>query len=398
MMMLSFLQNGLLNLSWWGILCTGLILTQTTIAAVTLYLHRSQTHRGVDFHPVVNHFFRFWLWLTTGMVTKEWVAIHRKHHARCETENDPHSPKMVGLDTVMWRGAELYRDAAKDHAMLNQFGKGTPDDWLERHIYAAHPVWGIAIMLMVDVLLFGVIGLTVWAIQMAWIPFWAAGVINGVGHYFGYRNFENEDASTNLVPWGFWIGGEELHNNHHTFGTACKFSYHWYEFDIGWLYIRILSTLKLATVRKTPPKLALQAQHQITFDTLQAVISNRYFLAVRYTQQMKGVWQQELKHLQSQASSISIPKAKILSTWLQKEPTLLITTEQQQLKQLLDNSPALAKIYQMRQELSAVWGRSNLSKDELLHKLQTWCAQAEASNIEALAHFAHTLRQARLAA
>ena len=391
--MLDFLSHGLLNLPWWGVLLCALAFTQTTIAAVTLYLHRSQAHRGVDFHPLVSHFFRLWLWLTTGMVTKEWVAIHRKHHARCETEADPHSPQVLGLKKVLAEGSELYRAAAKDEAMLVQFGKGTPDDWIERNVYTRHSTVGITIMFIVNVLLFGVIGIAIWAVQMAWIPIWAAGVINGLGHYFGYRNFENEDASTNLIPWGFWIGGEELHNNHHTFGTSCKFSYHWYEFDIGWMYICILRRLKLAQVRKVAPKLGLQAQHTLNADTVQAIIHNRYLLAMRYSKQLQSDLAAETAKIKH---DIALPDpAKTFAKWLQKEPALLNAAEQQQLQALTAQSPMLDKIYRMRRDLSELWGRSSLSSEELVQKLQAWCQQAENSGIEALARYAQVLRQAK---
>ena len=391
--MLDFLSHGLLNLPWWGVLLCALAFTQTTIAAVTLYLHRSQAHRGVDYHPLVSHFFRLWLWLTTGMVTKEWVAIHRKHHARCETEADPHSPQVLGLKKVLAEGSELYRAAAKDEAMLVQFGKGTPDDWIERNVYTRHSTVGITIMFIVNVLLFGVIGIAIWAVQMAWIPIWAAGVINGLGHYFGYRNFENEDASTNLIPWGFWIGGEELHNNHHTFGTSCKFSYHWYEFDIGWMYICILRRLKLAQVRKVAPKLGLQAQHTLNADTVQAIIHNRYLLAMRYSKQLQSDLAAETAKIKH---DIALPDpAKTFAKWLQKEPALLNAAEQQQLQALTAQSPMLDKIYRMRRDLSELWGRSSLSSEELVQKLQAWCQQAENSGIEALARYAQVLRQAK---
>lgn len=391
-MILDFLSHGILDLPWWGWLLATLALTQTTIAAVTLYLHRSQAHRGLDFHPLVSHFFRFWLWLTTGMVTKEWVAIHRKHHARCETEADPHSPQVLGLKKVLLQGSELYRRAAKDEAMLTQFGKGTPNDWIERNLYSRFSTLGISIMLVINVLLFGVIGIAIWAVQMAWIPIWAAGVINGVGHYFGYRNFENEDASTNLVPWGLWIGGEELHNNHHTFGTSCKFSYHWYEVDIGWMYICLLRSMKLATVRKVAPKLAQKPQPNLSIDTLQAIIHNRYALARRYAQQLHHALSSEIAKLKQQNHEPT--QAKTVGKWLQKEPALLSSSEQQQLATLTAASPVLAQIYQMRRELSELWGRSSLSSEELLLKLQQWCQQAESSGIESLANFAQTLRQA----
>lgn len=267
--------NGLLDLPWWGNIIAALILTHITIASVTIFLHRHQAHRALDLHPIPSHFFRFWLWLTTGMVTKQWAAIHRKHHARCETQEDPHSPQVLGIKKVLWEGAELYRAACKDQSIMDKFGHGTPDDWLERNVYSKHNAKGIVLMLLIDLALFGPIGLSIWAVQMVWIPFWAAGVINGLGHYWGYRNFENEDASTNLVPWGILVGGEELHNNHHTFGTSAKLSYKWYEFDIGWMYIRMLEICGLAKVRKVAPQLAHDpSRPQLDLEHLQAIIAN----------------------------------------------------------------------------------------------------------------------------
>ncbi len=243
---LSFIAGGLTQATWWQVVIFTLVVTHITIVSVTVFLHRSQAHRGLDLHPAVAHFFRFWLWLATGMVTREWVAIHRKHHARCEREGDPHSPAVFGLAQVFFRGAELYRDEARNAETLARYGHGTPDDWIERTLYSRHNLLGVGLMLVLDLVLFGVVGLTVWAVQMAWIPFWAAGVVNGLGHAWGYRNFVCPDDSTNVVPWGLLIGGEELHNNHHAYGTSAKFSSRWYEFDLGWAYIRILQALGLA--------------------------------------------------------------------------------------------------------------------------------------------------------
>lgn len=268
---------GVLNLSFWGYVIATIVLTQITIAAVTIYLHRYQTHRALTLHPVVSHFFRLWLWLTTGMVTAEWVAIHRKHHATTDVEGDPHSPKVLGIKKVFWQGAELYREASKDRGMIKKYSHGTPNDWVERNVYSRFSSKGILIMLLADLLLFGIPGLTIWAIQMMWIPLHAAGVVNGIGHYWGYRNFECPDAATNIFPWGFWIGGEELHNNHHTFASSAKFSVKWWEFDIGWMYIRLLSFLKLAKVKKLPPKLAMEeGKLHVDLETVKAVVSNRF--------------------------------------------------------------------------------------------------------------------------
>ncbi|MFP5406683.1 MAG: acyl-CoA desaturase, partial [Gammaproteobacteria bacterium] len=280
---LTFLDQGVVSASWWQIVVFTLALTHVTIAAVTIYLHRCQAHRALDLHPVVSHFFRFWLWLTTGMVTREWAAIHRKHHARCETSDDPHSPVRWGLQKVLLEGSELYRAEAKNTETIAKFGHGTPDDWIERNLYTRRSGLGVVLMLAIDVLLFGAIGLTVWAVQMLWIPVWAAGVVNGLGHARGYRNFDCPDAATNLVPWGILIGGEELHNNHHTFASSAKLSVKWYEFDIGWMYIRILSFLRLASVRRTVPKPKLvEARHVIDLATVQAVVAHRYDVMAHY--------------------------------------------------------------------------------------------------------------------
>ncbi len=226
-----------------------LVMVQITIACVTLYLHRSQAHRAVQFHPVISHFMRFWLWLTTGMVTKEWVAVHRKHHQASDTEKDPHSPQVYGLWRVLFGGAFLYVKAARNKLMIQELGIGTPNDWIEKKLYTPHSRLGILLMLVIDLVLFGPIGFVVWGVQMLWIPFWAAGVINGLSHWWGYRNTDTKDTSRNLWPFAIWIGGEELHNNHHADGASAKFKQRWYEFDIGWFYIKVLEKLKLARVR-----------------------------------------------------------------------------------------------------------------------------------------------------
>lgn len=226
-----------------------LVMVQITIAAVTLFLHRSQAHKSVSFHPAINQFFRFWLWLTTGMNTKEWVAIHRKHHQCSDKEGDPHSPQIYGIWRVLFGGALLYVNASKDTEMINKLGVGTPNDWIEQKLYTPYGNYGILLMLVIDLVLFGPVGLVIWGVQMLWIPFWAAGVINGLSHWIGYRNTETKDTARNLLPIAVWIGGEELHNNHHANGASAKFSQKWYEFDIGWMYIKILERFGLATVR-----------------------------------------------------------------------------------------------------------------------------------------------------
>ena len=323
--------NGLIDLPWWGYIVVALVLTHITIASVTIFLHRHQAHRALDLHPIPSHFFRFWLWLTTGQVTKEWAAIHRKHHARCETAEDPHSPQVLGIKKVMWEGAELYRAACKDRSIMEKFGHGTPDDWLEHNLYTKHTGKGILLMLAIDVLLFGAAGLSIWAVQMAWIPFFAAGVINGIGHFWGYRNFENEDASTNVLPWGILIGGEELHNNHHTFGTSAKLSYKWFEFDIGWMYIRILEICGLAKVRKVAPRLVEeQRAQQLDLEHLQAIIANRYAVAARYARELKDVYRSEVEklHLPELKAPQLVRKMKV---WLKQDAKDTPAQEREQL-------------------------------------------------------------------
>ncbi|OHX13231.1 aminotransferase [Chromobacterium sphagni] len=389
--------NGLLDLPWWGNIVAALLLTHVTIASVTIFLHRHQAHRALDLHAAPSHFFRFWLWLTTGMVTKQWAAIHRKHHARCETEEDPHSPQVLGIKKVLWEGAELYRGACKDQSIMDKFGHGTPDDWLERNLYSRHNAKGIVLMLIIDLALFGPIGLSIWAVQMVWIPFWAAGVINGIGHFWGYRNFENEDASTNIVPWGILVGGEELHNNHHTFGTSAKLSYKWYEFDIGWMYIRILEMLGLATVRKVAPQLARDpSRPQLDLEHLQAIVANRYAIAARYARELREEYYAELGKL-SLPELPSTMLGRKMKVWLKQDAKDTPEVERMQLAQLLEQSQVLATIYNMRQELTCLWERSNLSREQLLKELQDWCARAEASGIAALQRFSLSLRQTALA-
>ncbi|MEN3809316.1 fatty acid desaturase [Chromobacterium piscinae] len=389
--------NGLLDLPWWGNIVAALILTHITIAAVTIFLHRHQAHRALDLHPIPSHFFRFWLWLTTGMVTKQWAAIHRKHHARCETQEDPHSPQVLGIKKVLWEGAELYRAACKDQSIMDKFGHGTPDDWLERNVYSKHNAKGIVLMLLIDLALFGPIGLSIWAVQMVWIPFWAAGVINGLGHFWGYRNFENEDASTNLVPWGILVGGEELHNNHHTFGTSAKLSYKWYEFDIGWMYIRTLEICGLAKVRKVAPQLAHDpSRPQLDLEHLQAIIANRYAIASRYARELKAECGAELAKLSlPELPQVNLPRK--MKVWLKQDAKDLPECDRDQLARILEQSHVLATIYNMRQELTRLWERSSLTREQLLQELQDWCARAEASGIAALQRFSQNLRQTALA-
>lgn len=389
---LSFLANGLVSASGWEILIYTLVVTHITIAAVTIYLHRCQAHRALDLHAIPSHFFRFWLWLTTGMVTKEWAAIHRKHHAKCETEDDPHSPVTRGIKKVLLEGAELYRAESKNAETMEKFGHGTPDDWVERNIYSKYSWQGVGLMIIIDVMLFGVIGLSVWAVQMLWIPVTAAGIINGIGHYWGYRNYECSDAATNIFPLGILIGGEELHNNHHTFGTSAKLSSKWYEFDIGWMYIRILEMAGLAKVKKVAPEPKFNREKTIVdFETLQSVIANRYDVMAKYAVSLKRAWHDEVEQLAGKAKFES-GFLKSSRKLLQREPTKLEAGQQQQLMELFAHSKALKTMHDMRVELGAIWERSNASREQLLQQLQDWCARAEASGIKALQEFSFRLR------
>jgi len=383
-MLLSVFDLPWWNLPWWNYALIALGMTHVTIASVTIFLHRHQAHRALDLHPAVSHFFRLWLWLSTGMVTKAWAAIHRKHHAKCETAEDPHSPQMMGLKKVLFEGAELYRAEAKNRETLEKYGHGTPDDWLERNVYTPHSGKGVVLMMLVDVALFGPVGLTIWAVQMIWIPFFAAGIINGVGHYWGYRNFACEDASTNIVPWGILIGGEELHNNHHAYGTSARLSNKWYEFDIGWLYIRVLETLGLATVRKVAPVVKWRpARPLVDLATVQAVITHRYDVMTRYARLMNAQFKDHLPQ------GVDVSK---LREWLCRAPAALKQEEQAEVNMALAKNDVLAKLYHMRQELAHIWERSSLSKEQLVKSLQDWCHKAEASGIEALREFSFRLR------
>ncbi|MDZ5461309.1 fatty acid desaturase [Azohydromonas lata] len=392
---LQWLAYGLTKASWWQVLVYTLVVTHFTILSVTIFLHRSQAHRALDLHPLPAHFFRFWLWMTTGMVTKQWVAIHRKHHAKCETEEDPHSPQTRGIKTVLLQGAELYRAEAKVQETLKKYGHNTPDDWIERNVYTRHSALGISLMLIINVALFGALGLSVWAIQMLWIPINAAGIINGIGHYWGYRNFEAPDASTNVSPWGLVIGGEELHNNHHTYPTSAKFSIKPFEFDIGWGYIRALEMLGLAKVRKTAPQMKLGAVKAVADGkTLEAIIANRYEVMARYGKELKRACATELDHLKAQGAQNTAKWAelRLAKRWLHRDEDKIPSAVKPQMERAISASPALAQLVAMREELRQLWTRTNVSAEQLVLDLQAWCRRAEDSGIAALQDFSRKLR------
>ncbi len=394
----DFFSHGVLHAAWWEVVLYTLLLTHITIAGVTIWLHRCQAHRSLDLGPIPAHFFRFWMWLTTGMVTKEWAAIHRKHHAKCETVDDPHSPVTRGIKAVLLTGSEMYRAEAKNMETIAKFGHGTPDDWIERNLYSRFQWQGVALMMIINLTLFGAIGATVWAIQMLWIPITAAGIINGIGHWWGYRNFEATDASRNIVPWGIIIGGEELHNNHHTYPTSAKLSVKPYEFDIAWGYIRALEILGMAKVRKVAPQLRTGDVRAVADnETLEAVIANRYEVMAKYARELRRACAAELAALRHQGAE-NTPQGdnmRVARRWLHRDVEKIPGHLQAQVADAAATSPALAKLVAMREELRALWTRTNVSAEQAVTDLQVWCKQAEESGIEALREFSFKLRAAK---
>ncbi len=382
--------NGLVTLPWWGYIVVALVLTHITIAAVTLYLHRCQAHCALDLHPIVAHFFRFWLWTTTGMITKEWVAIHRKHHAKTETEEDPHSPHTKGISKVFWQGAELYQAEAKNVETIESYSHGTPNDWVERKIYSQHSAIGLSLSFALNVLFFGALGITIWAVQMIWIPLHAAGVINGIGHYWGYRNFETEDGSTNITFLGIIIGGEELHNNHHAYPSSAKFSSKWWEFDIGWFYIQLLSLFGLAKVRRRAPQpTRLLNKEIIDLDTAKAMVTSQLHVMAEYAHKVT------LPTFKSELPSFEGRYKKLVSqmrTALIREDSRMKPLHREHLQELLQNSETLQTVYDMRRKLQDLWGETYASHERMIQAIIDWCKEAEATGIKVLEEFAQSLR------
>ncbi len=382
--------NGLLDLSAWQLLVVTLLITHVTIVSVTVYLHRYSAHRALELHPALKHFFRFWLWLTTAQNTREWTAIHRKHHAKCETVDDPHSPVIKGLRTVLLTGAELYRAEAENPETLRIYGKNCPEDWLERNLYSRFPVGGIAIMAVIDLALFGVLGMTVWAVQMLWIPVWAAGVVNGLGHAIGYRNFECRDAATNLSPWGIIIGGEELHNNHHTYPNSAKLSVKPWEFDMGWAWIQLFSFCGLAKVQRVAPIAhRVAGKGNLDMDTAMAILNNRFQIMAQYrTLVIAPLVKQELGKADASVRQ-HFRRAKAL---LSRETSLLDASHQARIQRLLEESQALKVIYEKRIALQQIWVKTSSNGHEMLDAIKQWVNDAEASGIQSLREFAEQLK------
>lgn len=392
---IEWLSHGMWDLAWWQIVLFTLAMTHVTMISVTVFLHRHQAHRALDLHPIASHFFRFWLWMTTGQVTKEWAAIHRKHHAKCEQADDPHSPHVYGIKTVLLQGAELYRAESKNKETMARYGHGTPDDWLERNLYTRYSWQGVGLMMIIDLTLFGAAGLAVWAVQMAWTPIMAAGIINGAAHFWGYRNFEAPDASTNISPWGIIIAGEELHNNHHTYPTSAKLSVKPYEFDIGWMYISLMQMVGLAKVKKTPPKLAFGDIKPVADEkTLEALIANRYEIMAGYAKGMQQAFKHEVEVLKTRSADASVIKAA--NRWLHRDADKVPASAMPELAKIRAASPVLDMMVSMREELRQLWLNTSLTRDQLLANLQAWCRRAEESGIAALREFSLQLRAARV--
>jgi len=393
---MNMLLNGFLDLSIWELVAATLLLTHITIASVTIFLHRHQSHNSLKLHPIISHFFRFWLWLTTGMVTRQWVAIHRKHHAKCETPEDPHSPQVYGIKKLLLQGSELYREEAKNQETLEKYGQGTPDDWIERKLYSRYPFAGIFLMLLLDVALFGVIGITVFAVQMLWIPVFAAGVINGIGHFWGYRNFETGDASRNIVPWGILIGGEELHNNHHAHAQSARLSNKWWEFDIGWLYIRLLEIFGLAKVKKLAARITrIDGKHFIDIETVRAIIRHRFLIMKLYG---RKVIKPVLRHERRLAKGYAVKMLRRVRKLLTREDIKLDVQARQTLDDALKHSKTLETVYHFKQRLKELWQHSASNQAKRVERLQQWCHDAEKTGIQALQDFADYLRSYTLQA
>ena len=389
--LLDFLAAGLLQFGPWQLALVLLVATQRTIFSVTLYLHRSQAHRGVDFHPVIAHFFRFWTWLTTSMITREWVAIHRKHHAKCETEEDPHSPMHKGIGTVFWRGVELYREARGMRADIEQYGRGAPDDWIERRLYTPLATLGPVVLLVVQFTLFGAWGVAMWAIQMAWIPFWAAGVVNGLGHWWGYRNFETTDTATNLTPWALWIGGEELHNNHHAFPSSAKFALRRWEVDIGWTVIKGLEKVGLAKVLRVAPSLDVRPNINVPdTDTVKALLAHRFQAMTDYQRKVLKPALREEARLAGEKMRALLPRK--LRKGLADDGRWLSPESRAQLEQWVEQRPRIQTLIEYRARLRAVLETRGHDASERLRQLQAWCQEAEASGIRALQEYSARLK------
>ncbi len=381
---------GLLDLPWWGYLLYTALFLHVTNVSITLFLHRAMAHRALDLHPAVMHVCRLVLWLSTGMVTKQWTAIHRKHHAKCETEDDPHSPQVMGLGTVLCYGSELYRKEARNAETMERYGQGTPDDWIERNVYSKHSALGIKIMFFINLVLLGVPGIAVWCVQMLWSPVAAAGIVNGIGHFWGYRNFECPDEARNIVPIGIILCGEELHNNHHTFGTSAKFSVKPWEFDLGWMYITLMSKVGLARPKRVPPALVYHAEKTtIDVDTVKAMFTNRFAVMADYAREViVPVFAQARSSSKDTVQSLcSRTKALLI-----REECLIDAEGKKLLDRVLEKYHEIRVVYDFKKRLHSLWDQTTATQKELLDAVQAWAHEAEATGIAALREFAKRLR------
>ncbi|WP_223789203.1 DesA family fatty acid desaturase [Marinicella meishanensis] len=391
---LAFLETGLLDFSAWQMVLYTFIVVQVTLSGVSLYLHREQTHRGIQMHPVLQHFYRFWLWFTTGMLTKEWVAIHRKHHAYCETEDDPHSPQIHGIKKVLFHGVTLYTQERKVSETMSKYGQGTPDDWIERNIYTRFHYLGIVLLAFTNIALFGVIGLLIYAIQMLWIPFFAAGVINGIGHFVGYRNYRTDDSSRNIYRFAFFIFGEELHNNHHAFPSSCKFAHKKGEHDLGWYVIKGLNKLGLCQIKKVVPDLFVDEQQKdMDGETVKAILTHKFNVLQVY---IKDVIKPTLTEEYQNASKAFNKRIKKFTHSLSLDPQFLKADIKTKWSAYFEDSQSLNTLLQYKKDLQAIWDNNTKSVEEMIADFKAWCSQAEQSGNRLLQEFADTLRRYKL--
>ena len=366
---------GVVGLSFWAPFLFTLIATHMTFVAITVYLHRFSAHRALDLHPAVQHVMRFWLWISTGMSTKAWTAVHRCHHAHTETEKDPHSPVVKGLKEIVFNGVHHYREAISVELLL-KYGKGTPDDWFEKNLYNSREFAGVGTMLVIDLLLFGVVGLLIWGIQMIWTPFWAAGVINGIGHAWGYRNFECPDHAKNIVPWGILICGEELHNNHHTYPNSPKLSVKKWEIDVGWGWIRLFEFFGLAKPHRVGPVMAKdKSKAEIDLDSIAAMVNDRYNVMAKFGKKVVAPMVRDQYRQQSDESlRTMLKRAKSL---IIRDENVLSSSQKARLDRIRDSIPAIEAVHSLRVRLSDIWQNRNAKQADLYESLREWCQLAE---------------------
>ena len=388
--MMDILINGLIDFTWVGYVLYTLVVTHISIVAITLYLHRGVCHSAIEIKPLLAHFFRFWLWLTTSMRTADWVAVHRKHHAKCETIDDPHSPAYYGIETVLLRGADLYHEEKNNPETLEKYSQNCPTDWVEEKIYTGMNNIGILLLFILNIILFGVVGIIIWAIQMAWTPIFAAGGINGAGHYWGYRNYDTSDDSTNMIPLGIVIGGEELHNNHHAFPTAAKFSLKPWEFDLGWMYIKLFSLLGQIKVKRLAPITIInEPSKSLDHETGYALLKSKLTVITNYS---KIVLKPLMKHEHKKANGELKRLLNRSKCTLVREPHRITNQENNTLDIIFDKCASLKIAYDLRNKLFDILHSRNLKHDKFIDSINQWCEEARSVGIESLVDFSIWLR------